>query len=67
MELVILELCRGRWLTRKVLSEVLKRNQNGLRCRYLTPMVARGLLRLRYPYKTTRTDQAYTAAPEESK
>ena len=60
MEQIILNLCRGRWLNRKLLAELLKRNSDGLRSRFLTPMVGHGLLCLRYPDKPNRTDQAYT-------
>jgi len=48
-------------LTRNQLSELLDRNPDGLRSRFLTPMVAHGRLRLRYPDKPNRADQAYTA------
>ena len=61
MERIILELCQGRWLTRNQLSGLLDRNPDGLRSRFLTPMVAHGHLRLRYPDKPNRADQAYTA------
>jgi predicted HTH transcriptional regulator len=59
MEKIILELCRDRWLTRNQLAELLDRNPDGLRSRFLTPMVAHGRLRLRYPDKPNRVDQAY--------
>lgn len=62
MKQIILELCRGRWLTRRLLAETLQRNPDGLRSRFLTSMVEHGLLLLRYPDKPNRTDQAYTAA-----
>jgi ATP-dependent DNA helicase RecG len=61
MEGIILRLCRDRWLTRNDLAELLTRNPDGLRSRFLTPMVAHGRLRLRYPDKPNRVDQAYTA------
>ncbi|MBI5552143.1 MAG: putative DNA binding domain-containing protein [Desulfobacterales bacterium] len=61
MERLILELCLNRWLSRKQLADLLQRNSDGLRSRFLTPMVTHGLLRLRYPDKPNRTDQAYTA------
>lgn len=60
MERIILELCRGRWLTRNQLAGLLERNPDGLRSRFLTPMVAHGRLRLRYPDKPNRADQAYS-------
>ena len=61
MEQLILELCRDRWLSRRKLSSLLQRNAESLRSRFLVPMVEHGLLRLRYPDKPNRTDQAYTA------
>ncbi|MDO8947724.1 MAG: putative DNA binding domain-containing protein [Desulfocapsaceae bacterium] len=64
MEQLVLQLCFGRWLTRRQLAEILQRNPDGLRSRFLTPMVEHGLLRLRYPDKPNRTDQAYTATNE---
>lgn len=60
MEQVILRLCRNAWLTRRQLAELLDRSPDGLRSRFLTQMVAHGLLRLRYPDKPNRADQAYT-------
>jgi ATP-dependent DNA helicase RecG len=58
---IVLGLCRGRWLTRNHPPERLDRHADGLRSRFLTPMVAHGRLRLRYPDKPNRADQAYTA------
>lgn len=60
-ELIILQLCQGRWLTRNQLAELMSRNPDGLRARFLTAMVAHQRLRLRYPDKPNRADQAYTA------
>ena len=62
MERIILALCDGRWLTRNQLAELLDRNPDGLRSRFLTSMVAHNRLCLRYPDKPNRTDQAYTAS-----
>lgn len=61
LEQIIFDLCKGRWLNRKQFGELLGRNPDGLRARFLTPMVRHGLLRLRYPEKPHRIDQAYTA------
>jgi ATP-dependent DNA helicase RecG len=61
MEQIILELCNDRWLSRKQLAELLSRNAEGLRARFLTPMVEHNLLCLRYPDKPNRADQAYTS------
>ncbi len=60
MEKIILDLCTGRWLSRRQLADLLDRHHDGLRTRFLTPMVGHGLLRLRYPDKPNRVDQAYT-------
>ena len=60
MEQIILRLCRDRWLTRRQLADLLQRNPDSIRSRFLTPMVAHGYLRLRYPDKPNRADQAYT-------
>ncbi len=61
MEQIIQELCYDRWLSRKQLSELLKRDMEGLRMRFLAPMVEHGLLRLRFPDKPNRVGQAYTS------
>lgn len=61
MERIILELCQGCWLTRNQLAELLDRHPDGLRSRFLTPLVAHERLQLRYPDKPNRADQAYTA------
>jgi ATP-dependent DNA helicase RecG len=61
MEQTILTLCRERWLTRNQLGELVHRNADGLRSRFLSRMIDQGQLRLRYPDKPNRTDQAYTA------
>ncbi len=58
---IILRLCKGRYLGLGQLSQLLKRYPQGLRDRSLAPMVAEGLLQLRYPETPNRPDQAYTA------
>ncbi len=66
-ELIIHELCQGRWLTRNQLAELMNRNTDGLRARFLTSMVAHQRLHLRYPDKPNRADQAYSAnVPKEN-
>jgi ATP-dependent DNA helicase RecG len=65
MEGIILDLCRDCWLTRRELADLLKRHSDGLRSRFLTQLVQHGLLRLRFPDKPNRVDQAYTAAGEQ--
>jgi len=62
MERIILGLCRNRWLTRNKLAGLLGRHPDGLRQRFLNPMVGHRILRLRYPDKPNRADQAYSAA-----
>jgi len=59
---VILSLCRGRYLTVEQLADLLARNAQGLRNRYLMPMNKDGVLILKHPFAPNRPDQAYTAA-----
>ena len=66
MEHLILKLCREGWLSRRQLATLLHRNAEGLRSRFLVPMVEHGLLRLRYPDKPNRVDQAYTATDSDN-
>ena len=61
MESILIRLCQGRWLTRKYLAALLERNQDALRIRFLSPMVKRNLLSLRYPELPNHEDQAYTS------
>ncbi len=65
MEALILEICRYRWLTHRQMGDVLQRNPDGLRYRFLTAFVGHGLLRLKYPNTPNRADQAYTSAEKE--
>jgi|GEM_PF-6028962 len=65
-ERIILELCRGCWLRSNELAQLMARKSGGLRERFLNPVVARGMLRLRYPNTPNHSGQAYTAViPEE--
>jgi ATP-dependent DNA helicase RecG len=57
---IILGLCRGRYLTANDLAELMHRNPNGLRNRFLTPLVEEGLLVRKYSAEPNRPDQAYT-------
>ncbi|MBN1591505.1 MAG: putative DNA binding domain-containing protein [Pirellulales bacterium] len=57
---IILGLCDGQYLTAVELGELMGRHPNGLRNRFLTPMVEAGLLLRRYPDEPNRPDQAYT-------
>ena len=61
----IVALCTGRFFTVRQLAELLGRNDEHLRGRYLAPMVREGLLRPKYPSATNRPDQAYTVAGEQ--
>ena len=61
----ILALCAERFLTPVQLASLLNRSSEGLRKRFLTPMVRDGLLRQKYPAATNRPDQAYTTADDE--
>lgn len=56
---IILELCRGHFLTATDLAELMNRNAEGLRSRFLTPLVEEGLLIRKYPTEPNRPDQAY--------
>ena len=62
---IIRELCEGRFLTSSQLGDILGRSPEGLRKRFLTPMVREGRLIQRYPAATNRPDQAYTTADDE--
>jgi ATP-dependent DNA helicase RecG len=57
---MILQLCQGRYFTAADLAELMNRNANGLRNRFLTPLVEEGLLIRKYPSEPNRPDQAYT-------
>jgi predicted HTH transcriptional regulator len=57
----ILALCRGRFLTLKELAGLLERNPEGLRNRYMAPMVQERLLERRFPASPNHEQQAYRA------
>ena len=59
MHKVIIELCRDQWLSKIQISQLVNRNSEDLRKRFINPMVSKKLLRLRYPEAPNRTDQAY--------
>jgi ATP-dependent DNA helicase RecG len=58
---IIVQLCKGRYLTAAALAELMGRSANGLRARFLTPMVEEGVLVRKYPAEPNRPDQAYMA------
>lgn len=64
MRRTIVELCRDRFLSAEDIGQLLDRHPNGLRQRFLRPLVDEGRLRLRYPRSANRPDQAYTATDE---
>ena len=56
---IIAAMCEGRFLTATAIAELMKRNVNGLRLRFLTPMVEENVLERKYPGEPNRPDQAY--------
>jgi AraC-like DNA-binding protein len=63
MRKIILANCQKAFLTAAKLGELLHRNPDGLRNRFLKPMMDEGLLQRKYPDEPSRPDQAYTAKP----
>jgi ATP-dependent DNA helicase RecG len=59
MQNVIIDLCRGRFLTQKQLAELLDRSPHTLRNSYLNQMVKDGQLELKYPDKLSHPQQSY--------
>lgn len=57
----ILRVCQGRYLTATRLGLILGRDPDGLRDRYLTPMVRVGLLALQFPQIPSHRQQAHRA------
>jgi len=60
----LLDLCQGRYLTLQQMAELTGRSPSTLRTHYLTELVERGLLKLRYPGQPTHPNQAYTTSLE---
>ncbi len=58
---MILAICRGRWITLPVLSQLLERHPVALRTRYLQPMIGAGKLHRKHESPNHR-DQAYMTA-----
>ena len=63
---IILQLCERRFFTAAELGELMSRNPDGLRNRFLTPMVEEGLLIRRFPAEPNRPDQAYITKRQEA-
>lgn len=61
MEAVIVALCKEQFLTLSVLSQILRRNPDGLRQQHLSRMVRAGKMTLAFPTKPTHEKQAYRA------
>ena len=59
MRQILLDLCDGRWLSRTHLAQIVNRNPEDLRNRYINPMVSEGKLELHFPETPRRDDQAY--------
>lgn len=61
IEAVILEVCRGVYLTLRELSHILGRSENTVRQNYLSAMTREGRIVLRHPQSPQHPNQAYTA------
>jgi ATP-dependent DNA helicase RecG len=59
LQALIAQLCAGRWLSTSELAALVHRDADKLRSRFLTAMVRRGVLELKYPEVRNRPDQAY--------
>jgi ATP-dependent DNA helicase RecG len=56
---VILQLCADDYLSLRTLSDLLNRAPDSIRNHYLSPMLAEGLLKLRYPQQPNHPQQGY--------
>jgi ATP-dependent DNA helicase RecG len=59
-ERIIIKLCDGRFLTAKEIARLLNRSPASVRSRFLSPLVQKRRLSLRFPKEPNRPDQAYT-------
>ena len=64
MERIIVELCNQKSLMLKELADLLGRTPDGLRNNYLTKLLAKRKLRLKYPNQINHPKQAYMAIKE---
>jgi len=62
MEAVIIQLCEKQWLTKNHFEVLLNRSGDGIRNRFLTPLVKESRLKLKYPEIPSHIEQAYTKA-----
>ncbi|HAT6805104.1 TPA: AAA family ATPase [Citrobacter freundii] len=60
MESVILDVCRGHYISVAMLGQILNRNPNALRQQYLKMLVERGLLRMAFPQYKNDSRQGYS-------
>jgi ATP-dependent DNA helicase RecG len=56
---IILKICADDYVQLRTLADLLKREVNSIRNHYVNPMVAEGLLELRYPFQPNHPSQAY--------
>ncbi len=59
MEQVVVNLCRGHYMTISSLAKLVGRSSDGLRQQHISRMVKSGILRLAFPSKPTHERQAY--------
>ncbi|MGH8856651.1 MAG: ATP-binding protein [Polaromonas sp.] len=59
LQAIIQRLCVGRWLSASEVAALVDRDAEKLQSRFLTAMVKKGVLELRYPDVRNRPDQAY--------
>jgi predicted HTH transcriptional regulator len=64
MEAIILKVCNGRYLTMRVLTELLQRTDDRLRKGYLNPMVRDRRLEMAFPTTPNHPEQAYRGTGE---
>lgn len=67
MERIIVRLCANRFLTVMQIARLVERHPKGIRDRFITPMVQKGELLLRFPDEPNRPDQAYRAKKSREK
>ena len=63
MEDVLVALCAVRELTLEEIGRLLQRNPQGIRNRFLSPMVQSGRMLLRFPHEPNHPKQAYKTNP----
>ena len=65
MEQVVINLCRGHYMTISSLAKLVDRSPDGLRQQHISRLVRSGTLRLAFPSKPTHELQAYRATEGE--